>query len=64
VQFVSRSFTKADHKGCIRLLIAKGGGGYGQAVEYEAPINGADDAANTVTKRQIYFKPQLLELRP
>jgi len=49
VQCVSRSFTKADHKGCIRLLIAKGGGGYGQAVEYETPINGADAAANTIS---------------
>jgi hypothetical protein len=49
VQFVSRSFKKADHKGCIRLLIEKGGGGYGKTVEYEAPINVADDAANTVT---------------
>ena len=27
VRFVRRSFTKADHKGCIPLLIAKGGGG-------------------------------------
>jgi len=26
VQFVSHSFTKADHKGRIRLLIVKGGG--------------------------------------
>jgi len=26
VRFVRRSFTKADHKGCIPLLIAKGGG--------------------------------------
>lgn len=49
MQFASRSFTKVDHKGCIRLLIAKGEGGYEQAVEYEAPMNGADDAANTVT---------------
>jgi hypothetical protein len=49
VQFVSRSFTKADHKGCIRLLIAKGGGGYWKEIEYEAHINVADAAANTVT---------------
>jgi hypothetical protein len=49
VQFVSRSFTEADHKGCIRLLIAKGEGVYGQAIEYEAPIKGADDAANTLS---------------